>query len=167
MKSSLSAFALLLLLPFGSFGQDTAAVYTESHLAAAVEMLEASGARANMEASMDATIDAQLAQAPQLAQFEDIMREFFGKYMSWDQLADDMTRLQANAYTEEELRALTAFYQTPLGQKVRAVTPQLTAQGAAIGQRAVAEHMPEFQAALMARMEEIQRGEQDASDNDD
>lgn len=165
---SLACACALFLLPALSFGQDADVEYAESHLAAAVEMLEASGARATMEASMDATIDAQLAQAPQLAQFEDIMREFFGKYMSWDQLADDMARLQANAYTEDELRALTAFYQTPLGRKVRAVTPQLTAQGAAIGQRAVSEHMPEFQAALMARMQELQRdGGGDSDGNDD
>ena len=147
--------------------QDPEVAYADSHLAAAAELLEASGARETMEASMDAMLEAQMAQVPQMAQFETTMREFFGKYMSWDKLAGDMARLQAGAYTEVELRELTAFYRTPLGQKVKAVTPQLTAQGAAVGQRAVAEHMPELQAAIVARAQELQEsgGMSDPSGN--
>ena len=129
--------------------------YAPSHLDAAAAYLEASGAREVTEATLDATLDAQLQQAPQLAQFEDVMREFFGKYMSWEALAPELTKLQAAAFTEAELRELTAWYQTPLGRKVRAVSPQLTAQGAAVGQRVAAEHMPELQQALMARAAEL------------
>ena len=147
---------LVIASPVLAKAQTADTAFAESHLAAAAEMLEASGARETMEATVEATLQAQLAQAPQMAQFEEVMRDFFGKYMGWDNLSGEMIRLQAGAYTEAELRELTAFYRTPLGQKVRAVSPQLSAQGAAIGQRVAAEHMPELQAAIMARAQELQ-----------
>ena len=155
---------LALALTFGVLAQaqtSDSTTYAPSHLAAAAELLEVSRAKETTEESMAVMIDAQLAQAPQLAQFEDVMREFFAKYMSWEALRDDMARLQASAYTEEELRELVAWYQTPLGQKVAAVTPQLTAQGAAIGQRVAAEHMPELQGAIMDRAQELMEEQQE------
>ena len=154
MKTLLLALSLASCVLAQAQTSDTV-TYAPSHLAAAAEYLEASGAREITDATMDATLEGQIQQAPQLAQFEDVMREFFGKYMSWEALAPELTKLQAAAFTEAELRELTAWYQTPLGQKVRAVSPQLTAQGAAVGQRVAAEHMPELQQALMARAAEL------------
>ena len=126
--------------------------FEASHLAAAAELLGVMDMEASLEKSIDAMLEAQLSQMPQMGAVEGVMRDFFTKYMSFEVLADDYALLYADAYTEEELRGLIAFYRTPLGQRVVETTPELTAAGMALGQRATAEHMPELQRAIMAEM---------------
>ncbi len=110
-----------------------------------------------MQATLDAVIDAQLkgqmAQMPQLSAVEGVMRDFFNKYMSYEAMRDDYVELYASVYTEKELKDLIKFYRTPLGKKVVATTPELTAKGTELGQRIVAEHMTELQTAIMAKMQ--------------
>ena len=130
----------------------TASDFAESHLAAAAELLEVIDMEATLEKSIDATLAIQMAQMPQMAAVEDVMRDFFTKYMSYEVLEDDYALLYADAYSEEDLIALTEFYRTPLGQRVVAATPDITAAGMELGQRATAEHMPELQQAIMAKM---------------
>lgn len=104
--------------------------------------------------TMEATIQAQLRQNPQMAQFEAIMRSFFAKYLSWPQMRADFVRVYALTYTEDEMRQLAAFYQTPLGRRLLETLPELSQRSAEITQRRVMEHMPE----LMQQMMEAAQG---------
>ncbi len=45
-----------------------------------------------------------------------------------EELVDMTARLYANQFTEQELKSLVAFYQSPLGQKVLSVEPKLMDQ---------------------------------------
>lgn len=151
--------AALALAPVVTYAQDspvadvqTGPEVSESHLAAAAEVLDAMNMQETLDKSIDATLAAQMAQMPQMAAVEDIMREFFREHMSYEALRDDYVRLYAETYSEKDLRALKKFYGTPLGKKVVASTPDLTAAGMEIGQRATAEHMPELQQKIMAKM---------------
>ena len=129
-----------------------ASEFEASHLAAAAELLEVTDMEATLQKSIDATLEIQMSQMPQMAAVEDVMRDFFTKYMSFEVLRDDYALLYADTYSEEDLRGLIAFYQTPLGQRVVATMPDLTAASMELGQRATAEHMPELQQAIMAKM---------------
>jgi len=45
-------------------------------------------------------------------------KELMLKELSWEVIREDMVKLYAEAYSEEELKELTKFYLSPLGQKV-------------------------------------------------
>lgn len=109
----------------------------------------------NMDDLLNQTIDQmlqmQMKQNPVIAPYEQEMKAFFKKYMSWASLKDEMTKLYVDQFTESELGELTKFYQTPLGKKTLQKMPALMAKGAEIGQRKVQEHLPELQASIVEK----------------
>ena len=58
-----------------------------------------------------------------------------------DEMLVEIAPLYANNYTVAELKELTAFYRTPLGRKMLALSPRLSAESMAIGQRIVAPRL--------------------------
>lgn len=65
-------------------------------------------------------------------------------------LLDDMVRemvpVYAETYTLDEIRQLTAFYDSPIGQKMLAKMPQLMARSMEIGNRVMMPRMQKFMA---------------------
>jgi hypothetical protein len=105
-----------------------------ARLAAARAMIEASGAVESMVAGMKAALPAQKAMNTQLPE------EFWTrveKRLTQDapQLADSIAVVYAANFTRPELEALTAFYLSPAGLRLRELQPQIIAQASAIGQR--------------------------------
>ncbi len=128
---------------------------TDSHRQAAEELLVEMSMERTLEESIETTLSVQLQQAPQLVQFEDIMRAFLNKYMSWEYLKEHIVQLYVEEFTEQELREITAFYRTEAGKKLIELTPVLMNKGMAIGQKAVEEHLPELQQMILQRMQEL------------
>jgi uncharacterized protein len=122
-----------------------------SHRAAAESLLNLMDMQQIMTQSIDSMLDAQVKQNPMIAPYQQIMKTFFTKYMSWDSMKADMVKLYAAEFTEPELKELAAFYQTPIGKKTIQKMPLLLAKGAELGQRRVQEHLPELQAAIAAQ----------------
>jgi hypothetical protein len=87
-------------------------------------------------------------QNPSLAPYEPQMRAFLMKHMSWASLKDDMIRIYTAEFSEQELKELMAFYQTPVGKKSVEKMPVLLQKGAEIGQQKIQKHLPELQAAI-------------------
>lgn len=54
--------------------------------------------------------------------------------IGWDKLKPDMVKLYTANFTEQELKDLVAFYQSPLGKKVLTKMPELTQQSAQLTQ---------------------------------
>jgi len=54
-----------------------------------------------------------------------------------DEMIAEMVPLYANNYTTAEIKELTKFYTTPIGRKMLALTPRLSAESMALGQRIV------------------------------
>ena len=111
-----------------------------------------------MRESVDTMLRLQIEQNPDLASFEDILRTFLAKYVSWDAVREELIQLYADAFTEDELRDVTAFYQTETGRKFVALAPSLTTQAMEIGQRATADHQGELEARIMARIQKVGGG---------
>ena len=65
--------------------------------------------------------------------------------LSWDSLEPEYTKLYADAYTEQQLDDLIAFYKTPTGQAVAEKTPILAGQVANISQERLAALLPQIQ----------------------
>ena len=127
-----------------------------NHRDAAVRLFEQLDMEKVMESSIDATLDAQLEGAPQLAPLEDVIRDFLARHMSWEALEGDFVRIYTKAFTQREIEDLLAFYETPTGKKTVVLLPELMKQGAEVGQRRVREHLPELQAMLKKRADELQ-----------
>lgn len=96
-------------------------------------------------------VQLQVQQNPTLAPYEAVMREFLGKYMSWDSLKADLIKIYAEEFTASELAELNKFYQSPVGKKTVQKMPALMTKGAQIGTQRVQEHMAELQAAVAAQ----------------
>lgn len=143
------ALALTLASSAGVHAQPSA-----SHAQAAEELLEAIEISKVMDRSIDVMLEAQLRADPKLAKIEDVLRQFMGKYLSLESLKPGMVKLYTEAFTEEELHELVAFYRTPLGKKTVTLMPELMEKGAILGQKAIQEHLPELQEAVAKKMKE-------------
>jgi hypothetical protein len=71
-----------------------------------------------------------------------------------DEMIAEMAPLYANNYTADELRQLAAFYKTPVGRKTMQLTPRLTAESMAIGQRIM---MPRIGKMMQDMVQELQK----------
>jgi hypothetical protein len=121
-----------------------------SHHAAAESLLTMMDMDKVMSQSVDQMLEIQVKQNPSIAPFQQQMKTFLNKYMSWASMKEDMVKLYEGEFTEPELKELVAFYQTPVGKKTIQKMPQLLSKGAEIGQKRIQEHLPELQAAIAA-----------------
>jgi len=112
---------------------DTTAPNT-SRLALAHRVLDASGTVETMVAAIRANLPAQRMASPQ------IPAEFWTRFearitQDAPHLVDSIAVLYAKRFTQEELQGILAFYQSPVGRRVRELQPGLVTESSAIGQR--------------------------------
>lgn len=157
MRRALLVVGLILASAGIAHAQETdeagPAVEPIGHEDTALELLEAMRMGEVMEAQIEIRVDAMSRQAPMLAQYDDVVLDFFNKYLSWDQVRDDYVRLYAESYSEDELRELIAFYQTPLGEKMVDLIPTFQQRETEITEERMQEHMPELQQNLQEAMQ--------------
>lgn len=146
-----ATFALALVLGINTAvqGQGPAGAPTPDSLrvAAARRLLESIGAVELMVAGFRANLPAQRAASPQLP------AEFWTRFESRmvsdaPQLLDSIAALYARTFNQTELAALSEFYRSPAGQKLRHVQPTLLAESTAMGQRWGARLGAEIAASL-------------------
>ena len=112
---------------------------------------------AQMRATLIATINANPnltteQKAAQLRQVDTILARsaaqahaLFADPTLVDDMIAEMVPLYAETYTLDEIRQLSAFYASPLGQKMQASMPALTMRSMEINQRVM---MPRIQKAM-------------------
>lgn len=140
----------LSLVALGALAQQPSA----SHVKAIEDLFQVMDMKATLNQSIDVVLKSQIDANPQLKPLEDVMRRFLAKYMSFESLKPGMVSLYAEAFTEPEVRELVAFYRTPLGHKMVTRMPLLLQKGAALGQKAVQDHLPELQEEIAKKMQE-------------
>jgi uncharacterized protein len=136
------AVALALCSPIEARADQT------SHRAAAEALLSGMEMDKVMSQTIDQMLKLQIQQNPTIAPYEPQMRAFFAKYMSWASMKNDLVGFYVAEFSEDELKQMNAFYQTPVGKKAVQKMPILAAKGAELGQKRVQEHLPELQAAI-------------------
>jgi uncharacterized protein len=149
MKKPLLALAALLL---ACAVPADAQEISPARMAAAEDLLEAARMQQVMETSMEAMLQMQMENQPELRELEPVMRGFFATHVSWEQTKGAYARLYAERFTEAELREIAAFYRTPVGRKLAEVTPDLTVEGGRLGERLVQENLPELQRMIMEHL---------------
>lgn len=135
-----------------------------SHEKAARELYQLAGGAKAAEAGAEAMIGL-IRGNPEMAPYEDVFRAWYKKVFAADDLESEMVSLYMGAFSEGELREITAFYKTPVGQKAIATLPELMKQGAEIGMRRGQEHAPELE-EMLAKAKREREGQPAASDGE-
>jgi uncharacterized protein len=73
------------------------------------------------------------------------MMDYIYDQLSWEKLKPEFLQIYVETFSEAELRELTAFYKTSLGQKLLEKTPELTAKAMQVSQKHIMAIMPEIQ----------------------
>lgn len=153
MRTHATILALHLLIPTVGAAEP----FIDSHRQAAVDLLVQTGAERNAMAMASAMTDAMVQGNPMLADYRDILIAWSSKVMTWDNMKPKMVDLYASAFSEQELRDLSAFYKTPLGAKTLRVLPKIMHRGAEIGADLAQEHQDELQTMIRQRAAELEQ----------
>ena len=112
----------------------------DSHLASALNLLKATNAKANMAAMIDSLTPVVLGQIrAQHPTLSDAAVQQFAAAFQEEMTAslDDFMKITARIYeqhfTEDELRRLTAFYDTDVGKKYISNVPSIIKESVPIG----------------------------------
>lgn len=98
----------------------------------------------SMDKQMSGGFEAMLPAIDQMtAQFKldkqgkeelrDIFRTWFNEDIDRKKMIGDIKKLYSEAFTVEEIKEITKFYQTPVGKKFLDISPQLMQTSAQIG----------------------------------
>ena len=105
------------------------------------------GAKAAINSSTKLSDEQKKAQIAKAEREIPKVSASFAKMFSDPKLYDDMAAeiipLYARHFTAPEINEMTAFYKTPVGAKMLAVTPQLMQESMAISQRLIMPRMSE------------------------
>lgn len=124
-----------------------------SHQKAVEEMFTVMNMDSLSSKLIDQMLQIQLQRNPELEPYKDTLQVFFAKYIGWASMKDEMIQNYKEAFTEQEIREITAFYKTPTGQKALQKMPELMAKGAQIGVIRVQNNIEELQKMLEEEME--------------
>lgn len=84
-------------------------------------------------------------QQQTMVEFQDKVEKLMTDALSWESLEPAYAKIFADAYTEEEIDGILAFYKSPSGQALLAKTPVLMAQGSLLAQQRVTAIQPQLQ----------------------
>lgn len=114
-------FFILMLAGFQSQAQDNSAFQEK-----AIKLIQMTSGQ-----QFDIMLDPLVKMVPEDKQ------EAFKKEMmaSLDDIYEKFAQVYMENFTEAEIDQILAFYNTPVGEKMVAITPELTRKGMAIGQQ--------------------------------
>ncbi|MDH5711423.1 MAG: DUF2059 domain-containing protein [Gammaproteobacteria bacterium] len=119
---------------------------SDEALRAAEELLSMSGIEKTFSAQV--MVDNEIARNPSLEPFRGVMEDFFNKYMDYESARPELAALYMEAFSEQELKQIVAFYKTPAGKKVISIMPQLVKKVSQIGMSRLQANIGELKAAI-------------------
>jgi len=119
-----------------------------SHYKAAEDMLTTMNMKQTLDESINQMLAIQIKNNPSMQPAEATLKQFFGKYMTWDALKEDYISIYMNEFTEKELKDMTKFFNTPTGKKMALKQSTISLKGMQLGQEKVQAHMGELQEML-------------------
>ena len=144
----------------------TAVASPESHRQAVEEMLAISRVDQMLEPMMDnvmTVMQQQMSQVnipedkkPIVDKYNQKIIETLRQEMRWENMQEDFVALYLEVYSEEEIRGLTDFYKTPLGQKMLDKMPELMQASMQISQGLLQQTLPKIQQLSQEMALEIQ-----------
>jgi hypothetical protein len=157
IKLSIVLFISMITLCFTTAKAQTSATeFTPAHLHAAERMLEASGVLGNMQKMFASVIQNQALQVPEdkRAAFTDVMKKFFAKYVTDEEIKKDFIPIYATEFSEQELNQIADFLLSPAGKAMTAKQPELMSKGMLWGQKIGEDHKQELEDMMKAAFNE-------------
>ena len=102
--------------------------------------------------AVSSLVEMQVKGNAQLQPYRKQMTEFFNKYLSWQNIREDVIKIYAQEFTAEELRELDRFYSTPVGRKAAVKTALVTTRVAALSQQRLQKRLPELYTMIAGDM---------------
>ncbi len=163
--SKLILFATLALLSINVFGQQ------QSHTDAAKQLLDLMNADQSIEQAYGQMYSQLSGMAEQLGITED-QRPMFESYLermvvvmkeelSWERMEPFVIDAYVSVYSEEELKELSEFYASPIGQKFVAKMPELMQATMEMSQKMMGELIPRITEIQQELMAEARKGQSD------
>ena len=138
-----------------------------SHRAAAEELLLLSNTDKMMDQvwpQIEGMVDRQFKQMDAPEELRPVMKKYTNKMfkvmqaeLGFENLKEDFIRVYVNTYTESEIRAISDFYKSPVGQKFIEKMPKLMQETMVITQRNMPRMMQKIQAISAEMVAEIER----------
>ncbi len=119
-------FVLALATPAAAQQERT---FTASHLAAARDYLGVVQNEQMAMAAAEAMLDQRLHAYPEMARFRETIMAWTRELFAAPEARNALAELQAETFTEADLRALTTFWGAPLGQRYLKAQPALREGG--------------------------------------
>lgn len=168
----IASIAVLIIVCNTGFADET------SHQQAAAELLEVTHSdeiAASLIDEMKQLIDEipqsdelNAEQSKLLTDFKLEMQTLITNTFGWSAMQEDYSKVYADAYTEEELKQLTAFYKTDLGQKLLEHGNDVAEALDQIPQQRIETLMPQMQQsaqAIMLKIEALGTKDSEATEN--
>jgi hypothetical protein len=149
MRKLILAAALLLCAAVPAAAQEEP---TPGEMEAVREFLEVTRVRDNLLRTIEASLDVNPMAEGFPPGFKEQMTAFFAEHFRYEDLEPGFIRMYTDLFTEEELRAFTAFYRTPAGQRFVELTPAIAARSQQISAELLAEMLPELMEMMMEGM---------------
>ena len=141
-KPAWIAGALLLVwLAPQAAGADAA-----SHRAAVERLFSLTRLQQKIDESVQTVAALQLQQTPELAQHRAALMKFLEQHIGWNAMHEELVQMYLQAFSEQELEAINAFYSSPAGQKIITTVPQLVQQRNRLAMQRLQDNMAEFRA---------------------
>ena len=75
----------------------------------------------------------------------DEMITLISKELTWDFLKNDLITIYSETFTEQELKSVIKFYQSPTGKKIVSKTPELMKRSMEMTQKRVMDIIPKLE----------------------
>ena len=141
-KPAWTAIALLLVW----LAPQTAGADAASHRAAVERLFTLTRLQQKIDESVQTVAALQLQQNPELAQHRDAITAFLEQNIGWNAMHEDLVQMYLQAFSEQELETINAFYSSPAGQKIITTLPQLVQQRNRLAMQRLQDNMAEFNA---------------------
>ncbi len=150
--------AVLVLVLVAAVVMGAAPVWAQqdTHLQAAEGFLVAMKVPEQMKQATDDYIDLMLEGQPMMAPYRDTIKAFYDKYVSWDALRTEYLQIVISLWSEQDLKDLTAFFDSEIGQRFVNQQGELFQKTSELGFRAAQEHQDELIANIQAEAEKYQ-----------
>ena len=90
----------------------------------------------------------------QMQQIMPALMDTVYKQLSWESLKPDFVEIYGTTFTDDEIKGLTEFYKTPLGQKLVEKMPDISQKCAQIIQRRMPSIMGELQKIVAENLQQ-------------
>lgn len=146
-----------LILCLASFAAASACIAGPDSEKLAAELLDVSGVKTSLEENFINAIKPGLEQMKKnggddalINEMTDVAKKFYQDNFHWELAKPQMAKVYAAELSDEDMKAMIAFYQSPAGKVAATKLPQVIRKGADAATTGFQSKMPELQAAMIA-----------------